>query len=222
MDGNRRWATQQGFATLFGHKQGMATINKVADFCLAKSIPYLSLYTFSIENLKKRSEQEQQYLFEILAREAEQELSTFQEKSIKIRFVGDRTLFPQSVQSICERLEAGTKEGTALTINLLLCYGGQQEIVDTTKRLAAKVASGELKESDITSEVFENHLWTAGIPHPNLIIRTGDQQRLSNFLLYQSAYAELYFLKCMWPDISEQELESALTYYHECRKMFGK
>jgi len=222
MDGNRRWATQQGFAALRGHKKGMETIRKVVDFCLTKKISYLSLYTYSIENLKNRSQEEQQYLFEVLAQEVLQELETFKRKKIKICFVGDRALFPKTVQPICERLAKETAVGTALQVNFLLCYGGQQEIVAATKRIVAKVAQGELQENDVTAELFENYLWTAGIPSPNLIIRTGDQQRLSNFLLYQCAYAELYFLTCMWPDISEQELESALTYYHECRKMFGK
>lgn len=222
MDGNRRWAAQQNLAKLFGHKKGIETISTVADFCLAKKIPYLSLYAFSIENLYNRSSEEQSYLFGKLAQEAAEDIDIFKQKNVRIQFIGDRTLFPQTMQSIGEKIEKETAHCTALILNLLLCYGGQQEIVAATKRIAIQVAQGVLKESDITPQLFAQHLWTAAIPAPNLIIRTGNQQRLSNFLLYQAAYSELYFLDCMWPDISETELEKALTYYHECRKMFGK
>lgn len=221
MDGNRRWATQQGLLSFFGHKQGFTAVKLVMDFCLANSISYLSLYTFSIENLE-RSEVERHYLFEVLAQEAFQDFGEFKRKKIRMRFIGDRTLFPQSIRQLCEKVERETEECTALEVNFLLCYGGRQEIVDATKRIAERVACGKLQISDITPRLFENYLWTAGTPWPDLIIRTGGQQRLSNFLLYQSAYTEFYFLDCMWPEISEVELKLALAYYNKCRKMFGK
>jgi undecaprenyl diphosphate synthase len=221
MDGNRRWATQQGLLSFLGHKQGFAAVKLVIDFCLANSISYLSLYTFSIENLQ-RSEIEQHYLFEVLAKEALQDLGEFKRKNIRMRFIGDRTLFPQSVRKLCEKVEKETREYTALQVDFLLCYGGRQEIVDVTKRIADRVACGDLQINDITPRLFEDYLWTAGTPWPDLIVRTGGQHRLSNFLLYQCAYSEFYFLDCMWPDISDVELQSALVYYNKCRKMFGK
>ncbi len=222
MDGNRRWAARQSFAKLLGHKKGIETIQIVIDFCLAKKISFLSLYTYSIENLQNRSPEEQHYLFEQLAWQALEDINVFKRKNVRIRFIGDRKLFPASMQVISEKAEAETAQCSALHLNFLLCYGGQQEIIDTTKRIALQVTQGALKISDITSELFENNLWTSGTPSPGLIIRTGGQHRLSNFLLYQAAYSELYFLDCMWPDISSVELESALKYYYECRKMFGK
>jgi len=222
MDGNRRWAARQSFAKLLGHKKGIETIQTVIDFCLEKKISYLSLYAYSIENLQNRSVEEQQYLFEQLAWQALEDIDTFKRKNVRIRFIGDRNLFPKSMHSISEKAESETAHCISLHVNILLCYGGRQEIVDATKRIAQQIAEGSLKISDITPQLFEDNLWTAGVPSPDLIIRTGDQQRLSNFLLYQAAYSELYFLDCMWPDISSAELESALTYYHECRKMFGK
>lgn len=222
MDGNRRWAMRQSLANLLGHKKGIETIDTVTDFCLAKKIPFLSLYVYSIENLYNRSSEEQNYLFGQLAQEALQNLDSFKRKNVRIKFIGDRTLFPKSMQPVCEKVEKETVHCNALQLSLLLCYGARQEIVDTTKRIAQQVAQGTLKISDITPELFENNLWTSGTPPPDLIIRTGGQQRLSNFLLYQAAYSELYFLDCMWPDVSNVELESALVYYDKCRKNLGK
>lgn len=222
MDGNRRWATQQGLLSFLGHRKGLDAVKLVIDFCLSKNISYLSLYTFSAENLKNRSQDEQHYLFEVLAHEAATELEEFKRKNVRMKFIGDRTLFPVTVQPLCERIEQETADCSALQVNFLLCYGGRQEIVAATKKIAQQVADGLINAADITPEFFENNLWTAGTPAPDLIIRTGAQQRLSNFLLYQCAYSELYFLDCMWPDISTQELEKARNYYDTCRKMFGK
>ena len=221
MDGNRRWAMNQGLISFLGHRNGWDAVKRVIDFCLEKKITYLSLYAFSIENLK-RSEEEKHYLFEVLAQEAFAELEYFKSKNVRIRFIGDRTLFPKSIKHISEKSERETAECSALQLNFLLCYGGQQEIVDTAKRIAIKVAKGDLQVDDITPELFENFLWTAPNPSPDLIIRTGGDNRLSNFLLFQCAYSELYFLDCLWPDISVQHLEAAIIYYDNCRKNFGK
>jgi undecaprenyl diphosphate synthase len=123
---------------------------------------------------------------------------------------------------VCEKIERETECYTQLQVNFLLCYGGRQEIADTARRIAIKVKKGDLQPADITMEVFEHFLWTASIPSPDLIIRTGGDNRLSNFLLFQAAYSELYFLDCLWPDISVEKLESALTYYSKCRQNFGR
>ena len=221
MDGNRRWAIRQGLLSFFGHRKGLDAVKLVINFCLKNNIQHLSLYTFSTENLQ-RSQEEQRYLFEVLAQEAANELEEFKQKNVRMSFIGDRALFPKSVQPLCEKIEQETAHCTALEVNFLLCYGGRQEIVAATQRIAAHVAQGQLRPEDITLEVFENNLWTARTPSPDLIIRTGGQKRLSNFLLYQCAYSELYFLDCMWPEISVEKLEMALTYYHECQKNFGK
>ena len=221
MDGNRRWALKQGFASWFGHKKGLDAVQRVIDFCLEKNITYLSLYAFSIENLQ-RSAEEQKYLFEVLAQEALQDIAKFKRKNVCVKFVGDRTLFPLNMKSVCEKAEYETLAGTALQVNFLLCYGGRQEIVDAAKRIAIEVKQGNLSVDNITTDTFEKSLWTGDMPSPDLIIRTGGQQRLSNFLLFQCAYSEFYFLDCLWPDISSPQLESAFTYFNECRKNFGK
>ena len=222
MDGNRRWARDHKIETFFGHRQGLQAVQRVIDFCLEKNITYLSLYAFSIENLEQRSSIEQNYLFDVLAQEALQNIDTFKNKNVRVKFVGDRTLFPLNMQSVCEKAEKETAAGDALQVNFLLCYGGRQEIVDATRRIAAEVKQGNLSVENITTDIFEKSLWTSDIPSPDLILRTGGQKRLSNFLLFQCAYSELYFLDCLWPDISSVELESALTYFNECRKNFGK
>lgn len=222
MDGNRRWALKQGFASWFGHKKGLDTIQRVIDFCLDKHISYLSLYTFSLENLQKRSSDEQHYLFEVLAQEASQDLDIFKNKKVSIRFIGDWTLFPASVKDLCKKVEEETKLGNALQVNFLLCYGSQQEIVNAVKCIANDIAQGNLPIQDITTNTLEKYLWTADIPLPDLLIRTGGQKRLSNFLLYQCAYSELYFLDCLWPDISNNDLELAFTHFDKSQKNFGK
>lgn len=222
MDGNRRWALKQGFASWFGHRKGLDTIQRVIDFCLDKNITYLSLYTFSLENLQKRSSAEQHYLFEVLAQEAVQDLDIFKRKNVCIRFIGDWALFPASIKSVCKKVEEETRVGNALQVNFLLCYGGQQEIINAAKRIVAEINEKKLGEHDITPALFNNYLWTGDMPAPDLIIRTGGQQRLSNFLLFQCAYSELYFLDCLWPDISPTDLEKAFLYFDISQKNFGK
>lgn len=221
MDGNRRWAMQQGLLSWFGHRKGLDAVTRVIDFCLEKKIEYLSLYTFSIENLQRNAD-EQHYLFEVLAQEALQEFEQFKRKNICIRFVGDHALFPANIKNICQNIEQETSSGTSLQVNFLLCYGGRQEIADTAKRIAQQVAQNNLKLDDITPDLFETFLWTSGTPSPDLIIRTGGDNRLSNFLLFQCAYSELYFLDCLWPNISDEHLKAAITYYDNCRKNFGR
>ena len=221
MDGNRRWAMSQGLLPTDGHRKGFDIIKTIIDFCFEKKIDHLSLYTFSIENLK-RSTEEVYYLFEILAYEVVDDLTELKQKNVNITFIGDRTLFPKNIKILCEKVEKETYHCNGLYLHILLCYGGRQEIVDTARRIAIKVKKGDLQESDITIDVFERFLWTTGISHPDLIIRTGGDHRLSNFLLFQAAYSELYFLDCLWPEISKKELESAVTYFDNCRKTFGQ
>lgn len=220
MDGNRRWAKNQGLLPWIGHKKGFETIDLVIDFCLRKNISYLSLYTFSTENLQ-RSEEEKSYLFEVLAQQAFNRLNEFRDKNIKISFIGDRKLFPNSIKTLSEKIEKETENNNLLHLNFLFCYGGKQEIVDASRRIAEQAMQGKIELTSITQELFENNLWTTGIPSPDLIIRTGKQNRLSNFLLYQAAYSELYFLDCMWPEISAEKLEEALIYYDKCQRNFG-
>lgn len=217
MDGNRRWATRQGLVSSYGHYAGAEKVEQVVQFCLDHQIPYLSLYTFSLENFK-RSEQERSYLFDLVVQRAEGYVAQFVEKSVAIKFIGDISRFPESVQKVCKKVEQQTAAGTKLQVHFLFGYGARQEIFTAAQAFAQKIVAGELP----TQENFESCLWTAGLPDPDVIIRTGGVQRLSNFLLYQSAYAEIRFLDTLWPDITQEEILAAVTSAVQAQKNVGK
>lgn len=221
MDGNRRWAKRNGFKPWIGHKQGVEPVKTTLKFCLENKIPYVTLYAFSLENFK-RSAQELHYLFDILAQEiASKELESLFEQGIKVTFIGDKSRFPEQLHETIDTVQEKTKNGDKLHMNILFCYGGQQEIVATTKKLAQQVQAGTLQPEDITPELFEKSLWTNGTPAPDLILRTGGAQRLSNFLTYQSAYSEILFLNCFWPDLTNDDLINAVNKYESSQRNFG-
>jgi len=220
MDGNRRWAKKRGILKVLGHKEGANTIKTVSDFCLEWKINYLSLYTFSIENFN-RSEKEKAYLFNLIIEEANKALEDFIENKIRVRFIGDRSLFPKNVVPALEKIEKETANFSNLNINFLFCYGARQEILNGVKDIAKQVKSGKLQEEDITEEVFGKSLWTGGVPEPEIIVRTGGHQRLSNFLLYQAAYSEFCFLDCMWPELKTEHLNKIMVGYEKKQRNFG-
>jgi len=220
MDGNRRWARSRRILPWYGHGEGAKGVRTVTDFCLDRGIKFLSLYAFSLENFK-RSELENSYLFKLLVDEAPNVLQESIERGVRIKFIGDRSLFPKEVAPTCQKLEAETAGGNNLELNFLFCYGGQQELLAAVKQVAQEVKAGELDPTEISQEQLERCLWTAGAPPPDLIIRTGGVRRLSNFLSYQAAYSELYFLDCLWPELTTRHLDDALSYFHSCRRNFG-
>jgi undecaprenyl diphosphate synthase len=178
------------------------------------------LYTFSLENFK-RSPIEQQFLFKLLVEEAEKGINEFIENEIRIQFIGDRSLFPQEVIPACQMIEEKTAHLSKLTLNFLFCYGARQEIVNSIKTVIADVQTGKLQIQELTEESFQHYLWTGTMPEPDLIIRTGGFKRLSNFLLYQAAYSEFYFLDCLWPELTIEHLQTAVTEFVACRRNFG-
>lgn len=221
MDGNRRWAKKQGWLPWDGHKEGVKAAQRVVDFCLQQSIPYLSLYTFSHENFRRPLE-EQHFLFNVLFKEIRQKLiHELLQKNVRLSFIGDRSLFPASVQQDCDEIEAMTATATALHVNLLFCYGGRQEIVAGIKKIMARVQAGDFLPTELTDALFEDYLWTAGIPAPDLIVRTGGVQRLSNFLLFKAAYSELFFLDCLWPDLTKDHLMQVMQSFEVRQRNFG-
>lgn len=222
MDGNRRWAKSQGWLPWFGHKEGVQAAKRAIEFCLEFQIPYLSLYTFSTENFK-RPEQEISYLFNTIFAEVLTSFApTCHKEQIRVKFVGDRSLFPQQLKPSLEQLEEETKNYSRLTLNVLFCYGAQQEMVSSVKKIVAEVQAGTLAVDDISESTIMHSLWTNGTPPPDLILRTGGVRRLSNFLLYQAAYSEFYFLDCMWPEIQREDFLGAVDYFEECKRNFGK
>lgn len=220
-DGNRRWAKQHGLEKVEGHKAGIEASKRTIEFCLEKKIKYLSLYTFSTENFN-RTQEELKGIFGLMLKEAYKGVEEFKKHDIRVRFIGDRTLFPQELIPHIDQFEKETAHCDTLHVSFLFCYGGQQEIAAAAKNIAHKVKMGELAEDDITPELFGQHLWTHDLPEPDLIMRTGYVSRLSNFLLYQAAYAELFMLDCFWPDITKEKLQEVYDQFVKSQRRFGK
>ncbi len=220
MDGNRRFARRQGWFPWLGHKEGTQTVKRVVEFCLEKGISYLSLYTLSLENLK-RPKEEIDYILDLMINEADDMIKNCGEKGVRIRFIGDRSSFPAKVVPVIERIEKETVHLNNLHLNFLFCYGARQEIVEGIKKIINDVKTGNLSEDKLSDELFSQYLWTSGMPEPDLVLRTGGVVRMSNFLLYQAAYAEYYFLDCLWPELTKNHLEKAMLYFHGCQRNFG-
>lgn len=214
MDGNRRWAKEQGMFAWQGHRKGADTIEMVIDYCIEKGISYLSLYAFSLENLQ-RSEQEKSYLFKLII-ESNSRSADFIKNGVKVRFVGDLSLLPENVQKSCYQLMQETADCQKLVCNFLVCYGGQQEIIASVQKMI------DLRIQKIDKDIFKSHLWLGNIPDPEIVIRTGGVQRLSNFLLFQVAYSEVRFLDCFWPSLTRGLLDSIVQDCIATKKNFGK
>lgn len=220
MDGNRRWAKQRGLMPWLGHQAGTDVIKPIIEFCLENKIEFLSLYNLSIENLK-RSPEEIDFLLNIMINESQKVLPDLCKYEVKVRFIGDPSLFPEKVKPVINKIETETNRFNKLHLNLLFCYGGRQEIMAGIKKIAQDIQQGIINPDQITESLFDNYLWTAAIPDPELIIRTGAQQRLSNFLLIKSAYSELYFTDTLWPDFKKDELIKALEDFKNRQRRYG-
>lgn len=220
-DGNRRWALKNKLKSYFGHKTGLESVRSAMKVCLENNIRYLSIYTFSLENFK-RTEEEKEYLFELLSTGLSRELPTLLDLGISVSFVGDKSFFPSSLQQVIYELESSTKHLDKLRVNLLFCYGAQQEIVHAVKSLSEKVKKGELDPEKIDEQIISKELWTAGTPDPDLIIRTGGVSRLSNFLLFQSAYSEFMFVDCFWPEMTHEKLQHCIDEFRLVKRNFGQ
>jgi undecaprenyl diphosphate synthase len=220
MDGNRRFAKKLGWKPWLGHKKGVESVKIAIDFCLKNSIPHLSLYTLSIENLK-RSREETDFLFSLLAEQIVEYTDELVEKGIRVCFVGDRTMFPKQTAQACLAAEQATVHGDKLRINFLFCYGGQQEVVAAAQKVAQSVQSGKMVPTDITIQTFGQTLWLSDVPAPDLVFRTGGVKRLSNFLLFQAAYAEFYFSDILWPEVTHDDLQQALETFNRQTRNFG-
>jgi undecaprenyl diphosphate synthase len=222
MDGNRRWARKQGLEAWRGHEKGTEPVKVAVEFCLQQQIPYLTLYTFSLENFK-RSPEELEHLFTIIKKGLlADDVQKLFEHGVKIRFVGDRSKFPADLIQTITDLEKKTANGTKLLVNILFCYGGQQEIAAAMQKIGEKIARNELKPEAITPELITQYIWMGDVPCPDLMIRTGGEQRLSNFLTWQCGYGELMFLDCYWPDITTEHLANAVKEFETRKRRFGK
>lgn len=221
MDGNRRWAKKRLLPTQLGHAQGADNLERVADACADLGVKYLTVYAFSTENWK-RSEEEVDYLMKLLAKHINDFDKRIKNRDIRFRLVGDINRLNDELQNGIRSIEERTKDKPGLTLNVAINYGGRAEMTFAAKKIAQEVKEGKLNIEDITEDTVSNYLQTLDTPDPELIIRTGGEERLSGFLLWQSAYSELYFTDTLWPDFDEKELNKAIEEYTNRKRNFGK
>ena len=221
MDGNGRWAKLHGKERLFGHYNGVESVRAVITASVQLGVKYLTLYTFSTENWN-RPKAEVDGLMELLVENIVKETPTFHEKNIRFTTIGNNSLLPEKALRKLEECIAETASNSGMTLVLALSYSSRWEITEAVRRIADKVKNGELNVDDIDDDVVSNNLTTAGIPDPELLIRTSGELRLSNYLLWQMAYTELYFTDTLWPDFREESFYEAIVDYQKRERRFGK
>lgn len=221
MDGNGRWAKEQGKMRVFGHKHGVDSVRNVTEACAELGVDYLTLYAFSTENWN-RSSYEVDALMTILTQALKTEVKTLNDNNIRLNAVGDLTRLPKLQYNALMSAIENTKDNTRMTLTLCLSYSGRWELTETVKKIAGKVKNGELNPEDINEKMVSDNLATSYMPDPELLIRTSGEIRISNFLLWQLAYSELYFTKKYWPDFSKEDLYEAIIDYQSRERRFGK
>lgn len=215
-DGNRRWAKEKGVQTIEGHLAGYKNLINFCNWCRKRGVKVLTAFGFSTENWK-RPKEEVQYLMRLFEEFLSQEIERLRKEGAKIKIIGEKEKLPPSLQKIIQKVEDLTKNNNDYVLNLAVSYGGRWDILQAVRKIVEK----KIPSREITEEMINSHLSTAGLPDPDLIIRAGGEQRLSNFVLWQAAYSELYFSEKYWPDFSEQELEKAIEEYDRRQRRFG-
>ena len=218
MDGNGRWAEKQGKPRAFGHTAGVESLRKITAECTRLGVKYLTVYAFSTENWNRPPE-EVRLLMELVI--SSLDYSLFDDNNVRFRTIGDRKRLPQNVQNAVADLEEHTKNHSRMTVTVALSYSSRWELTDCMQKIAAKVETGELKAKDITEQTIIENLNSGFQPDPDLLIRTGGDIRISNYMLWQIAYSELYFTSVYWPDFNEQELIKAIEYFNTKQRRFG-
>lgn len=221
MDGNGRWAKQKGFLRTIGHENGATAVKRTVEQCARLGIPYLTLYAFSTENWN-RPKFEVDMLMKLLVKALRKEIKSLQENNIKLNAIGNLDLLPSSVRKELTEVLEKTKNNTHLTLSLALSYGSRNELLEATKELCNKVKNNIISIDAIDESVINKHLYTHNLPDVDLLIRTSGEQRISNFMLWQIAYAELYFTEVLWPDFSNEHLQKALETYQNRERRYGK
>lgn len=221
MDGNGRWAKAQGQPRSYGHQEGVVSVHKIMDAVTQLELNYLTLYTFSTENWN-RPEEEVQALMSLMVTAIHRETPNLMEKNVRLTAIGDLSrLRPDAYATLQECINT-TAGNTGTTLVLALSYSSRWEITEAVRQIAREVSEGQLRAEEITEAMVTDHLTTKGIPDPDLLIRTGGEQRISNFLLWQLSYAEFYFTEVFWPEFREEELYEAILYYQSRERRFGK
>lgn len=220
MDGNGRWAQSRNLPHMAGHNAGMQALKEIVKASSSLGVKHLTVYAFSTENWK-RSMEEVSGIFKLLILYIEKELKELHENNVKVRILGDYEKLPKDAVKSLQRSLETTKGNTGLQFNIALNYGGRDEILKSVRKLAKEVEAGRLKPDDITEELIAEHLYTAGIPDPDMVIRTSGEMRLSNYLLWQSAYSEFVFSDVLWPDFSREEYEKTIEIFQNRKRRFG-
>lgn len=220
MDGNGRWAQSRGLPRTAGHKKGADTLHTILQACRDFGVECLTIYAFSSENWR-RPQAEIRDLMELLRQYLAREVPTMNKNGVRMRFIGDMSLLEHDIRQTIAEAERITEKNHSFTLTVALSYGGREELTRAARKLAERVKSGEIEPQDINEERIAQSLDTAGLPEPDLLIRTGGEQRISNFLLWQSAYTEFYFTPVLWPDFSVADFKQALDEFSRRERRYG-
>lgn len=221
MDGNGRWAKKRGLPRSVGHKKGAEVVKEITKAAGNLGVKYLTLYAFSTENWN-RDPEEVGTLMDLLRQYLKSDLKEVQENGVRIRFIGERLMLPSDIVESMNRLEAETAQNDKMTLCLAISYGSRQEIVNAARKIAELAKRGDIQPEDIDAKMFSGMLYTQGIPDPDLLIRTSGEQRLSNYLLWQLAYAEFFFSDVLWPDFDEKTLTDIIADFKSRERRYGK
>ena len=220
MDGNGRWAKKRGLPRTAGHTAGAANFRTITKYASSIGIEYLTVYAFSTENWS-RPQEEVSALMGLFKDYLEEALRDFMDENIKVRFIGDVSKFPEELRQLIHEVEVASSVKTGMVLNLAMNYGGRSELVRSFKTIAEDIKNGKILPEDITEEIIGNNLYTEGQPDPDLIIRPSGEQRLSNFMLWQSAYSEFVFFDILWPDFKTKHLDEAIERFTSRNRRFG-
>lgn len=220
MDGNRRWADQKGLPRLLGHREGVKSLKRLVQHVGVEQLKYLTVYAFSSENWQRSSE-EVQYLFDLFGKVLAEELTELAANKVKLTFIGEFEKIPSDLTKSLSEATCKTQNNTGLSLQVALNYGSRLEITEAVRKIARDVSSGKVLADDIDDRLIESYLYTKGIPDPGMIIRTGGQMRLSNYLLWQSAYSELYVTDVLWPDFTPQCFDEAVSEFVRRERRWG-
>jgi undecaprenyl diphosphate synthase len=221
MDGNGRWAERRGLSRIQGHRAGRRAVREVVEGCIELGIDVLTLYTFSVENWN-RPRREVSALMRFLERTLIEERDELKRNGVSLRVIGRVSDLPEGVQKVLRETMGFLEGGNALVLNLALSYGGRAEIADATRRIAADTVAGRVELEEVDEELVERYLYTTGLPDPDLLIRTSGELRISNFLLWQLAYAEIWVTETLWPDFRKKHLFEAVRDYQRRQRRFGR
>lgn len=221
MDGNRRWAKKRGLPAVVGHKKGAEVLIDTAKAVKSFGVKFMTVYAFSTENWQ-RDKEEVDGLMNLLRNYLDNSFKELEENNVKIVFIGERDMLAADIVAKMAKIEDKTRQNDGMTLCVALSYGGRQEIVAASKKIAKLVQGGSLKPENIDVSTFSSMLYTAEIPEPDLLIRTSGEQRISNYLLWQLAYSEMYFSQTLWPDFSKSELKDIIEIYNKRERRYGK